>query len=131
MPYVEKAFYDDDYFGEPVDAKLFDKLEAKARDKIDQITFYRVRKNGLSSYSEFIQTQVKKAVCAQIEYFVELGGTTAVAVNNADTVNIGRTAMKANEFASTALGTDAQMICPDARSLLSVTGLLYSGIGVV
>ncbi|MBC2303381.1 hypothetical protein [Listeria booriae] len=131
MAYVDYDFYTAIYFGEEIEVKDFPKLEAKARDKIDEITFYRVQKKGLDSFSEFVQTQIKKAVCAQIEYFIELGGTTAVAVNNADTVNIGRTAMKANEFASTALGTDARMICSDARAFLSATGLLYSGIGVV
>ncbi|KGL45404.1 hypothetical protein EP56_07555 [Listeriaceae bacterium FSL A5-0209] len=130
MPYVEQAFYDNDYFGETVDAKLFDKLEARARDKIDQMTFYKVQRNGLESYSQFIQTQVKKAVCAQIEYFIELGGTTAVAVNNPDTVSIGRTSVKSNEFASTAIGTDQNVYSPDARKYLAPTGLLYAGVGV-
>ncbi|MBC2318780.1 hypothetical protein [Listeria booriae] len=131
MAYVDYDFYTTIYFGEAVNEDDFPRLEARARDKIDEITFYRIQTNGLDFYNDSIQLRIKKAVCAQIEYFVELGGTTAVSVNNPDTVSLGRTSVKANEFASTAIGTDQNVISPDARKYLAKTGLLYAGVGVM
>ncbi|MBC1491398.1 hypothetical protein HB884_05885 [Listeria booriae] len=136
MPYVDFNFYTNTYFGEEVENSDFARLEARARDKIDELTYYRVQRRGLSKYNDFIQLQVKKAVCAQIEYFIEMGGTSASAINsplNFDTVSIGRTSVKSNGLntnSSAGGRVDKNMYSPDAIKYLEITGLLYAGVGV-
>ncbi|WP_446923353.1 hypothetical protein, partial [Listeria monocytogenes] len=98
--------------------------------KIDSLTFYRIRKNGIESFSEFIQQQIQLAICNQIEYFKEAGGTSELAVSKPDNVSIGRTSISDSNFASTATSLNNGLIGSDVRSYLAPTGLLYSGVGV-
>lgn len=130
MPYTTLEFYNDEYAGEHLEQEEFAKLLKHAERKIDSVTFYRIRKSGIESFSEFIQQQIQLAICNQIEYFKEAGGTSELAVSKPDNVSIGRTSISDSNFASTATSLNSGLIGSDVRSYLAHTGLLYNGVGV-
>ncbi|HEL6541609.1 TPA: hypothetical protein U0F44_002927, partial [Listeria monocytogenes] len=52
MPYTTLEFYTNEYAGEHLEQDEFDKLLKHAERKIDSVTFYRIRKSGIESFSE-------------------------------------------------------------------------------
>ncbi|EMV4774391.1 hypothetical protein AAC554_002987, partial [Listeria monocytogenes] len=66
MPYTTLEFYINEYAGEHLEQEEFSSLLKHAERKIDSLTFYRIRKNGIESFSEFIQQQIQLAICNQI-----------------------------------------------------------------
>ncbi|HEM1440037.1 hypothetical protein ORY89_06490 [Listeria monocytogenes] len=130
MSYTTLEFYTNEYFGEHLEQEEFSSLLKHAERKIDSLTFYRIRKNGIETFSEFIQHQIQLATCSQIEYFKEAGGTSELAVSKPDNVSIGRTSISDSNFASTATSLNSGLIGSDVRSYLAPTGLLYNGVGV-
>ncbi|HDT8414084.1 TPA: hypothetical protein RD874_002997, partial [Listeria monocytogenes] len=123
MPYTTLEFYINEYAGERLEQEEFSSLLKHAERKIDSLTFYRIRKNGIESFSEFIQQQIQLAICNQIEYFKEAGGTSELAVSKPDNVSIGRTSISDSNFASTATSLNNGLIGSDVRSYLAPTGL--------
>ncbi|MGV3265628.1 hypothetical protein [Cytobacillus pseudoceanisediminis] len=122
MPYIDQAFYNDVYKGTPMDAETFTMLEERASDVIDVLTNYRLAGEDLSREPELIQTNVKKAVAAQIEYMYSEGGELSVHGGSPSSVSIGG-------FSYTE-GSGVKVVSEMARSYLRQTGLLYMGVGV-
>lgn len=65
MPYTTLEFYTNEYAGEHLEQDEFDKLLKHAERKIDSVTFYRIRKSGIESFSEFIQHQIQLATATK------------------------------------------------------------------
>ncbi|WP_404358495.1 hypothetical protein LG291_07935 [Cytobacillus firmus] len=122
MPYIDQAFYNDVYNGIPMDAETFTMLENRASDIIDVLTNYRLAGVDLSQEPELIQTNVKKAVAAQVEYMYSEGGELSVHGGSPSSVSIGG-------FSYTE-GSGAKIVSEMTRSYLWPTGLLYMGVGV-
>ncbi|WP_026584203.1 hypothetical protein [Bacillus sp. J33] len=122
MPYIDQAFYNDVYKGTPMDAETFTKLEKRASDVVDVLTNYRLAGVDLLLEPELIQTNVKKAVAAQIEYMYSEGGELSVHGGSPSSVSIGG-------FSYTE-GSGVKIVSEMARSYLRPTGLLYMGVGV-
>ena len=79
MPYIDATYYTDTYKGKTADAETLAVFFERATDIIDQITHYQIVQaaDGLSSFSPFVQDQVKKATAAQTEFLVTMGGDAA------------------------------------------------------
>lgn len=122
MPYIDQAFYNDVYKGTPMDTETFTMLEKRASDVIDVLTNYRLAGEDLSREPELIQTNVKKAVAAQIEYMYSEGGELSVHGGSPSSVSIGG-------FSYTE-GSGVKVVSEMARSYLRQTGLLYMGVEV-
>ncbi|MBT2688263.1 hypothetical protein J7I93_08725 [Bacillus sp. ISL-47] len=122
MPYIDQAFYNDVYKGTPMDAETFTKLEIRASDLIDRVTNYQLMGVDLSQQPSLIQTNVKKAVAAQIEYMYLEGGELSVHGGSPSSVSIGG-------FSYTE-GSGVKIVSEMARNYLTPTGLLYMGVGV-
>lgn len=78
-PYVDETFYKNDYEGSPVESADFSRFSKRASDIVDSLTEYKIPEIGLDKFSDSVQLLVKKACCAQIEYYqtegIELDAT--------------------------------------------------------
>lgn len=127
MPYLTYDEYQNFGFSD-VTADDFPKLEQKASDVLDSITrdFYQL--NDLESDFPLRRDKFKKAVAAQIEYFNDMGGTSAHELNNPLSVSIGRTSISSGVRNQAKLNN---IVADDVYMYLRNTGLLYRGIEVI
>jgi hypothetical protein len=126
MAYIDATYYNEVYKGVAVsDTATLSRLIERASDIIDQTTGYKIAMspNGLDDYSTFIQDQVKKAVAAQVEYFLLAGDSIVHGVNELQNVKIG-------DFSYSTDGAAQSVVSPAVLSYLRQTGLLYRGVTV-
>ena len=118
-PYVDEVFYKDDYEGTPVEAGNFSRLSKRASDIIDSLTDYQVPKIGLDKFSEHVQLLIKKACCAQIEYYQVEGIDLDVTGNtlSGQSASIGG-------VSHSSTSKQANRVAPNCLSYLEGTGLL-------
>lgn len=74
MPYVDEAFYQQEFLGAPVADGEFTKLENRAGLLIEALSGYRIDQVRLADMEENMKKQVKLAVCAQLEFLNANGG---------------------------------------------------------
>ena len=105
----------------------FQWLETKAGAELDSVTRFYYAHNPLEN--DFRGKQFKKAMIAQIEFYVATGTTSSEVLNSQpDSVRIGNTTISYNRT-----GTGAEQakrstaLSQDALNLLRGTGLLYRG----
>ncbi|MGE7113940.1 hypothetical protein [Lysinibacillus sp. NPDC047702] len=127
MPYLTYDEYRNIGFSD-VTAEDFPKLEQKASDVLDSVTrdFYQF--NDLADDIPFRQTQFKKAIAAQIDYFYEMGATSSHGLQEVATVQIGRTMLSTGVSRSTAKNEKNSVLSDDVVMYLRNTGLLYRGV---
>ena len=123
MPYVDYTYYIETYKGTLVSDTDFPLLELRASEMIDDLTMYRVAQTSLSNYSTFIQEQLKKAVCAQIDYIESNGGVDSLNEQSSQSMALGKF-----NYSGTMEQSNIQ-ISPLVTQYLFITGLLYRGIG--
>ena len=128
MAYVTEEFYKDTWHGEELSPENFTKYNERAQIVIDTMTGYEIAKTekGLDDFSEFIQGQVRKAVCAQIDYIAVNGIETITTGegNNAQDATIGGFHYGSKTASSTKL---SNVLAPLVVMLLEPTGLLTMG----
>jgi hypothetical protein len=128
VPYINQAFYDDEYRGTPMDADTFTKLEIRASDLIDRVTNYQLMGVDLSQQPSLIQTNVKKAVAAQVEYMYSEGGELSVHGSSPFSVSVG------NFSYSHGVGSsgkqESRVVSEMSMNYLMPTGLLYMGVDI-
>ena len=128
--YIDFDYYANVFNGSVMDEETFNRLNARASDMIDILTGQRLVTLGFSSLSEFAQTQVKKAVAAQVEYLFNNGGIDFIADGgNLSSVQVGSFSLGSKSRS----GDDASggsLISPLISGYLALTGLLYSGVGI-
>lgn len=128
MAYIDKVFYDEVYFGEPVDAAQFNKLAARASESVDQLTNFEIAAAGLDTFPPIIAERVKKAVAAQVEFLAAAGATaTNYQKTTAQSVGIGKFSVTPGGSVS---GLNGSSVSSGMITHLSSAGLLYAGVGV-
>lgn len=126
--YITAEYYKNDYMGTPVADSDLPGLIRRASDAIDSLTHYKINDSLLSAYP-FIHTQVKKATCAQVEFFAVNG---ELAGNVVEGGGAGFTIGKYSESGqATAAPTVTAKYAIGAIDYLTPTGLLYSGVRTV
>lgn len=110
----------------------FNKLLPKASDVLDNLTSYFYVKNDIEKDNSWRVNQFKKALCAQIEYFNEVGSTTFESINNApQSFSAGRTTVSnASRFNVTGTNETKSLVAEDVFVFLEGTGLLYAGVAI-
>ena len=106
----------------------FERLISRACDYLDVQTrnFYRL--NDLASDIEFRRTKFKKAVALQAEYMHVTGALTSYDINTPQSWSIGRTSVsEASRYSNSGRNETPSIICDDAITMLSGTGLLWRG----
>ena len=130
MSFVDKDYYKNIYLGADVPTEEFDKLEKRAEVVINTLTGWKIEKstNGLTDFDEFIQTQIKNATCAEIEYLLNNGIETLTTGEgaNAQEVTIGGFhygSKTANETKAQNTTTSLVLMYLDATGLLVKGGV--------
>ena len=111
-----------------------DKFEAnvsKASAVVDSITNNFYQFNDLDTDKvKFRADRFKLALCAQIDYFIEVGGNTFEAVNKApQSFSVGRTSISSGSRNNASGQNETkQIVAEDVYIYLEGTGLLYRGV---
>ena len=127
MPYVDEAYYNDTFHGEPVNTTDFPSLCLRAEEIVEEMTRYRLTPTSYLTMPGDMQERVKKAVCAQIEYLDANGG--ADLDNGSDLQSAGLGKFNYTRAAGTNGSTGQSVYAPRAQGILFPTGLLYRGGG--
>ena len=133
MPIVDQAFYANTYFGEQVPVIInFGRLEMRAEEMVNQYANYYFDSHNLDDLPlEADRINVKKAVCAQIEWFIDSGGVEELAnakqsAKGISHVTIGKFSYE--KSAPTTLPRGTAQLSNAAINYLRPTGLLYRGV---
>ena len=115
MAYIDSTYYLETYHG--VDAGSdFDRLAERASDDIDMATQYRI---VIADLAPALLGMVKKAVCAQVEFYIENGDTYNESGSGSESIG---------KFSHSASSRPAPAsLCMRARQYLEQTGLTYRG----
>lgn len=120
MAIVSETYYSQTYFGEPVAAADFPRFDARAEEIIAQITHGQASESNFWALSSAFQELVKKAICAQIEYYAINGIELASAGRMSSSFSVGKVSASGGQLPT----GRASMVCPAAISFLEQTGLL-------
>ena len=104
---------------------------SKASAVIDSITNNFYQFNDLETDKvKFRADRFKLALCAQIDYFIEVGGNTFEAVNKApQSFSVGRTSISSGSRNNASGQNETnQLVAEDVYIYLEGTGLLYRGV---
>lgn len=122
MAIVTYEYYNNTYYGEPIAQAAFPRYELRAEELIASIT----RGADYDSLPSAFQTAYKKAICAQVEYYVLQGINVATeGGNSGGSYTIGKISVgRGGSGSSAAASGGYSMIAPAARGYLEQTGLL-------
>lgn len=128
MALVTLEYYQDTFLGEPVTADEFPRYELRAEELI--LSLIRMNETKAAALPADTLTAVKKAICAQVEYFQEYGIGVAVYGKEAGGgFTVGKVSV--NNGSSTAAASGARsMIAPAVYVYLEQTGLLNPAVPV-
>lgn len=115
-----------------IDDQAFNSLINKASAVLNSITGFFYVRNDLEQDNLWRSRQFKQALCAQIEYFHEVGSTTFEGINQApQSFSAGRTSVtNTSRFKAGGENESKSMVAEDVYIYLSGTGLLYAGVAV-
>lgn len=103
----------------------------KASAVLDSVTNNFYKFNDLATDKvTFRANRFKQALCAQIDYFIEIGGNTFEAVNKApQSFSLGRTNISnGSRYNASGQNKTKQLVTEDIYIYLEGTGLLYRGV---
>lgn len=123
MAIVTEEYYLHTWHGEAFEAEL-PALLARAEDVIGLITHWRVTEDTIASFPAFTQTLIRKAVCAQVDFFAVNGLEVAATGTAGKGFTVGKVSVQATATGSASAHSAADTIAPLALSFLEQTGLL-------
>ena len=89
MAIVDAAYYLTVYMGKEASECDFPALEARAEDVIGAMTRWRATADTIASLTPFQVTLVKKAICAQVDFFA-VNGLDSVAGGTGQGFTVGK-----------------------------------------
>lgn len=132
MPYdVTQDFYNTEFAGEPVPETDFPALCARAAEIVEDMTMYRLNEDTFLTFPAIVQTRIKKAICAQIEYLDANGGSEVDTGTELASAALGKFSYSAGAAAGTGSASGSSSYAPRAMRILAPTGMLYRGGGRV
>lgn len=123
--YVDESYYYDTFNGESVESADFPGLCRRAGELIEELTLYRLTETGFLVMPVEMQTAVKNAVCAQIEYLDANGGAEMDMGNGMSGATLGK--FSYSGASSSSGSTEQSIFSPRAERILWPTGLTYRG----
>src|SRR5690625_788917 len=132
MPYLSFAEFKDLAPQIDIEESEFNSLLRKASAVLNNITSYFYVKNDMEKDNSWRVKQFKKALCAQIEYFHEVGSTTSEGINSAPrSFTAGRTTVtNDSRYKTSGENETKSLISDDVFIYLDGTGLLFTGVSV-
>lgn len=133
-PFVDSDYYDFQFYGLPVSARDFRRFESAAQDEINAICGGFFDTHTMADLAmQTDEERVKRAICAQIEFYQDQGGVTA---NERAKTHDAAKSFTVGSFSLTrpTTGSDTSVapdgaIDPRVFRYLQPTGLLYRGVG--
>lgn len=126
MSYIDESYYVN-FIGKSELDTGFSELLPRASEIVEEMCLYRVTEDNIESYSQYVQTRFKNAICAQIEYMDVNGGADADNGISVQSATLGK-------FSYTSAADDGSSdgcsYAPRALRILAPTGLLYRGGGL-
>lgn len=124
-PYVDEAYYKEEFGGTVVQSADFPRFANRASDVIDALTDYLIKRIGIDKLAEQSQELIKKATCAQIEYY-QLEGFESDATGSSRSSGNASIGSFSYGSARTATDTNRQRnrVAPSCLMYLEGTGLL-------
>ena len=115
-----------------IDEPTFDRLITKASAILNNITSHFYVKNDIEQDNEWRVNQFNQALCAQIEFFDEVGSTSFEGINNSpQTFKAGRTSVSnTSRFNASGENESKSLVAEDVYIHLEGTGLLFGGVSV-
>ena len=123
---VTEDYYHDAFMGESVDTADFPGLLERAAEIVEEMTMYRLSEHTFAQMPEAVKENVKKAVCAQLEYLDANGGSDVDTGAALQSASLGKFSYS---LLSAGTETGHQLYAPRAMRILVPTGLLYRGGG--
>lgn len=129
MALVTYAFYSGTYYGEAIAEADFPKYDARAEDLI--LGLIKKTEDEAGALPAPVLLAVQKAICAQIEYFLEYGISVAVYGKEAGGgFTVGRVSVHEGSSSAGAATGARSMIAPAVYVYLEQTGLLNPAVPV-
>ena len=124
MAIVDLAYYATVYMGQEASDCEFPALEARAEDVICSMARWRVSADTIASLPPFVRTLVKKAICAQVDYFA-VNGLDSVAGSTGTGFTVGKVSISGKSGSDLVRkGAMADHISPMALAYLEQSGLM-------
>lgn len=132
MAIVDAAYYVTQYMGTEANTCDFPALEARAEDVIGAMTRWRASADTIASLPAPVQTLVRKAICAQIDFFAINGlDSMADGANGGRGWTVGKVSVSGRSGSELAhKGAMSTYIAPLAIMYLEQTGLMNPSVPV-
>lgn len=125
MAYVDYIFYSTEYIGDVIQPEDFPKYEKRARVELDRLTFDRLKKDDT-----LITSEVKECTCAIAEALYEADMDPVSASSPLSSYsNDGESGTFDLSNSMHTESGKAKRLREIARRYLTMTGLLYAGVG--
>lgn len=129
MALVTYTFYTDTYYGEAIAEADFPRYDARAEDLI--LGLIKKTEEEAGALPASVLLAVQKAICSQIEYFLEYGLSLAVFGKEAGGgFTVGRVSVHEGSSSAGAATGARSMIAPAVYVYLEQTGLLNQAVPV-
>ena len=127
---MDLAYYKTVYLGQEVSDCDFPAMEARAEDIICAMTRWAVGADTIASLPPFQRTLVKKAICAQLDYF-GMNGLESIAGSAGVGFTVGKVSISGKSGSDLARkGAMADYIAPMAIAYLEQSGLMAPQVPV-
>ena len=134
MAIVDWTYYANVYHGTEATTENFAALESRAEDVVCAMTRWQVMEDTIAAFPIMTQVLVKKAICAQIDYF-GVNGLDSVAGGNERGWTVGKVSIHSKSeqtmIGAAKAGVMAEHISPMVTLYLEQTGLLCPSVPVV
>ena len=131
MAIVEWTYYANTYHGTEATSDDFAALESRAEDVVCAMTRWQVMEDTIANFPVMIQTLVKKAICAQVDFFA-VNGLESVAGSIGVGFTVGKVSISGKSGSDLVRkGAMADYISPMAQLYLEQTGLMNPAVPVV
>ena len=130
---VDFTYYSTVYMGQEADSTSFPALCARAEDVVGAMTRWQATEENFPNLNPFQQTLVKKAICAQVDFFA-VNGLDSVVDNNENGFTVGKVRIGGQSgFFNTprAKGAMASHISSMAVMYLEQSGLMNPAVPVI
>lgn len=132
--FADKDYYNNFYKGVKIEDDDLNALLERASDIVRQNSIYTL--DDIGKLPSFMQENLKKAVCAQVEFMEMNGGIEAFASGNVSSgtgFSIGKFSMSGVNSSGSSGGISGKISernSPNMLAYLEAIGFLYRGVGV-
>ena len=131
MAIVDLAYYSTVYLGQEATDCDFPALEARAEDVIGVMTRWEATADTIADLPPFQRTLVKKAVCAQIDFFAVNGLDSITGNTDGPGFTVGKVSVSGKSgSAIMRRGEMAEYVAPMAKAYLEQSGLMNPSVPV-